>query len=635
MYTMRRIIFFAIAGLAFTFSSCSDFLDVDPKDRITGSALFDSDEGINSYMASLYGNLPIEDFRFFFGEEGFNFSGNSGGLLNATSTKDAIHSEWGAHFGETQHFRYWDAAYTYIRNINDLMNDIPIMKPSNPDMLVSIKGEAHFMKAYTYYQLAKRYGGVPIIHQTQAYNPDFNQLKVPRSTEVETWKYMLSQCDSAAIYLPDVNGKRATKWAALALKSRAALHAASIGKFWNKAPFVGEAVEKKLVGGMTEDDVKFFYQECINASGKIMESGRFELYKPEPESPKDATLNYYQIFADAGSASSEIIFSKAYCFPGVAHSMGTWHQPNQVSKQYGGRACLTLDLVEAYEKMDDNGIGSGHDVTTKLDTRTNGNENYNGFDVAANFKKYDDVQAVFAGRDPRLYATVLLPGDVWKKVKIVIQGGLVRTDGSVIWKSNDEYDFNGVKYYGKGASSDAGYSGWVQKLSNGTITGFLLKKYLTEGDDQIQNQVTTTYPDLRYAEILLNYAEAVVESGLPSLNIMDAKTALNKTRHRAGFKNDLELTPENVQAERRVEMAVENTTVWDYQRRREFHLIFDGTYQRSALVPMLDFTVNPAKYIFVREIMAEPGGAKRIDPRAYYRPIPGLASNSLVQNPLY
>lgn len=98
------------------------------------------------------------------------------------------------------------------------------MKPSNPATIDQVKGEYHFMMAYAYYALAKRYGGVPIIENVQDFNGDYEAVKVPRSTEVETWKFALHMCDEAAKTLPDATTQeRANKWTAYALKSRIAL----------------------------------------------------------------------------------------------------------------------------------------------------------------------------------------------------------------------------------------------------------------------------------------------------------------------------------------------------------------------------------------------------------------------------
>lgn len=602
----------------------------------------ESDEQIEAYLASYYHFLPIEDFMYDFSNGNFRYTGNLGGEMNASVTFDQIHSEWGNFDGDNANaHKYWEQGYEYIYKINKLKDAIPSMKPSREEMYDQLRSEAAFFEAYAYFQLAKRYGGVPLIKESQNLegglsNIDPESLKVPRSTERDTWNYVLELCDKAAKYLPEEkNGYRATKWAALALKSRAALFAASVAKFWNEAPLVGDAVSNKLVGGMSNEDMNFYYQECIDASAEIIRSGRFQLYQPEPASFEEATANYRKIFADPKSAGIEVIFSKGYAYPGIAHSMGAWHEPNQLSKQYGGRANPTLDFVDAYEYIAADGTGN---TDSKLRTRTDG-ENYNGITTAnlPGFIRYDHPLDIFRDKDPRLAATVILPFSTWKNTEIIIQGGLVKPDNTVLFLEKGEYEAaGGKKYFTYGGEQESQYSGWVTALSNGTITGFLLKKFLPDGEDQTQNQVTTDYIDFRYAEIMLNYAEALVESGLSApADIIDGKTALNASRHRAGFTDDIDLSAENVQHERRIEMALEYTRNWDNVRRRQSHVQFNGSSQRSALVPVLDLTGTEPKYIFVRNRLNEPGGAKIFRDKHYYRIIPGIDNNGVIQNPGY
>ena len=445
-------------------------------------------------------------------------------------------------------------------------------------------------------------------------------------------------CDKAAASLPDATTQeRANKWTAYALKSRAALYAASVGKFWdrNGAMLTGEAVTEKLVGGFTDADVKFFYEECIKASAEVIRSGKFSLYGENPASLDEAAQNYHKIFVE-GKGISEVIFLRDYVYPGIAHNMGKWHEPNQLAVEYGGRCCPTLDLVESYAVIDPQTRMGTYDV--KLVTTNDGNENYatNGFNPNVDYKQYDDFATIFANRDPRLYASVILPNTQWGGQTILIQGGLRKQDKSVVWQANDSYVFDGVTYYGKGDSDEGRYSGWVDNRANGTRSGFLLKKYLKGSGDQVWDQVVTPFVDLRYAEVLLNYAEAVAESNLPNAEgVITAQEALNKVHHRAGFLDNLALTSENVRRERKAEFALEYNTIWDYFRLREFHTIFDGTFRRRGLVPMLDFSGGEKKYIFVRAEV-EPGNAQhKFEPKAYYRPIPGIGGNSLINNPNY
>jgi hypothetical protein len=140
---------------------------------------------------------------------------------------------------------------------------------------------------------------------------------------------------------------------------------------------------------------------------------------------------------------------------------------------------------------------------------------------------------------------------------------------------------------------------------------------------------------MRLAEIYLNYAEAVAESGLGDATL--AATCLNAIRKRAAHTDEIPLTVNNVLKERRVEMIFENTRFWDLHRRRDFHVAFNGTTCRFSLIPMIDLTVNPPTYIFMRvqNYYDQRNNGFNFVPRRYYQSIPGTSGNNLIQNPEY
>lgn len=92
---------------------------------------------------------------------------------------------------------------------------------------------------------------------------------------------------------------------------------------------------------------------------------------------------------------------------------------------------------------------------------------------------------------------------------------------------------------------------------------------------------TTSYIDMRLAEVYLNYAEAVVENGSGFGDKELAENCLNALRRRAGHTDRISLTLESVLKERRVEMAFEGKRFWDMNRRREFHTEFSNNRIRK------------------------------------------------------
>jgi len=613
---------------------CKNVLDLRPLDKLESETIFGSPEGTRIYLANLYGQLPIEDFSF--GRLGFNTANeNTGGIAPATQTDEAANSEFSHLLDGGGNFQWWDPGYKLIRDINLLLETIPTVTTMSEADKAELISEGHFLRAYTYFALAKRYGGVPLIVQVQQYTPDVESLKVPRNTEKETWDFVLAECDAAIENLPasrTSDNRRATKWVAYALKSRVALHAASLAKYWSKAPLSGPAVSQQLVG-IDPSEADRYYQICIEASRKIMDESPFELYKPTPSSPEEAAANYMEMFQNPNSATSEVIFIKGYTNPGSSgHSYDFWFNPNQTSEgsPHPGRMNPTLEFVDSYESYSNPGQSS------PIVTTTDGNvSDYNGYNPSKNYLRFDTPYDIFKDKDARLWATVILPGTEWKGKTIVIQGGYIQPDGTAKIETKESIQVNGRTYYTYGAADWTGYSGFEVYLGNMTRTGFSFKKFLSPNPVPPNLTYSTTdWIEFRYAEILLNYAEAVVESNYTANDAQAvAKGALNSIRKRAGHTVDIDLTLENVLRERKVELAFENKRYWDLVRRREFHEKFNNTI-RKALVPVLDLRVSPAKYIFVRKNVSRENPLT-FPTNFYYAHIPGVGANGLIQNPQY
>ena len=617
------------------FYSCSDFLNIEPKNKIPGENLLADPKGLDAYIANLYYQAPIEDFVYF-PRHGFNARGNTGFLSLAQYGLEAIHSEW-SYWNDYQS-DIWNNCYRLNRNINILEDLLPSLEITD-NLKTEIEGEIAFLRAYVYFALAKRYGGVPIILEVQDYTTNFDQLKIPRKTEKETWDFILSECDNAIEKLPDNRGdnmkscRRATKWTAYALKSRIALHAASLCKYWDKAMLSGIAVDQKLVG-MNSQDANLYYDACIDASKKIIDSGRFGLFKAEPADPNEAAINYQTLFMNPNVAVdgvSEIIFLKGYANIGenLAHDLDGWNNPNQTSGNFphAGRTNPILELVDQYECYNNPGYSA------PIITTTDGEIHNDGYNQNLSYREFSSPLDIFANKDARLFASIILPFSEWKKTTIIIQGGIIKPDGTSI-ESEGEYTHNGITYYTYGKQFSDEYSGFSGN-ANMTRSGFLMKKFLNENvtvDTWLQS--TTDFIDIRYPEVLLNFAEAVIESSCTDDNMQEmAYDALNSIRRRAGHKVDIPLTLDNVLRERKVELAFENKEYWDLIRRREFHIEFQTRYKK-ALVPMIDLRGNTPHYIFVRKNITN------IDPKTfeikhYYRSIPGTAGNGLIQNPQY
>lgn len=649
----------ALMGL----SGCNAFLELEPLDKVSPDQLLETEGGVKALLANIYTMIPMEDFNYR-PNAGFNQRGYDG--VNETTnlaflTDEATRSDGGVGIGY-EGFNYWP--YGDIRQVNIFMQNVEKAKEAGTISVADadrMTGEAHFARAYMYYGLVKRYGGVPLIDKVQ--DDDYanggpGAVAVPRSTELDTWKFVLNECTLAAATLPDATSGsdlyRVTKWAAYALKSRVALHVASVAKYWNLAPLAGEAVTQKLVGGMTSADADAFYKECIEASKSLIENSGKSLYKPAPATVKEAASNFQALFLN--DQNEEIIFSKAYLNgttnTNQGHSYAQFNilpQVNPGALKYG-RFNPMLEIVDLFEDYTDDGTGK----SAKIVTRTDGNEdayipnfhNMNNASVvntlmSVPFVKYNDLYEPFANKDARLLASVVVPGSSYAGTEIIIQGGFIKDNNSYVAYSNESTQKNGTTYYALGAEGETMFSGFNNVNSgedaNWTATGFGVRKYMPEGESMSPDRLssTTSYIDMRLAEVYLNYAEAVVENGSGFGDKELAENYLNALRRRAGHTDRISLTLENVLKERRVEMAFEGKRFWDMNRRREFHTEFSNNRIRKALVPMLDLRGAEPKYVFARVnyFGDETRGGRTFQNINYYRGIPNIATNGLVQNP--
>lgn len=649
----------ALMGL----SGCNAFLELEPLDKVSPEQLLETEGGVKALLANIYTMIPMEDFNYR-PNNGFNQRGYDG--VNETTnlaflTDEATRSDGGVGIGY-EGFNYWP--YGDIRQVNIFMQNVEKAKEAGTISVADadrMTGEAHFARAYMYYGLVKRYGGVPLIDKVQ--DDDYadggpGAVAVPRSTELDTWKFVLNECTLAAATLPDATSGsdlyRVTKWAAYALKSRVALHAASVAKYWNLVPLAGEAVTQKLVGGMTSADADAFYKECIEASKFLIENSGKSLYKPAPATVKEAASNFQALFLN--DQNEEVIFSKAYLNgttnTNQGHSYAQFNilpQVNPGALKYG-RFNPMLEIVDLFEDYTDDGTGK----SAKIVTRTDGNEdayipnfhNMNNASVvntlmSVPFVKYNDLYEPFANKDARLLASVVVPGSSYAGTEIIIQGGFIKDNNSYVAYSNESTQKNGTTYYALGAEGETMFSGFNNVNSgedaNWTATGFGVRKYMPEGESMSPDRLssTTSYIDMRLAEVYLNYAEAVVENGSGFGDKELAENYLNALRRRAGHTDRISLTLESVLKERRVEMAFEGKRFWDMNRRREFHTEFSNNRIRKALVPMLDLRGAEPKYVFARVnyFGDETRGGRTFQNINYYRGIPNIATNGLVQNP--
>ncbi|MDR2968921.1 MAG: RagB/SusD family nutrient uptake outer membrane protein [Tannerellaceae bacterium] len=615
MKTYRYIISLITGVSLFSFTCCG-FLDVEPTDRITPEKVWSDPNLINGVLVNLYDNMQMEDFNF--------WHRDAWRLQNLSTMSD----EGQGSFQKDPLFDNGNATYTYedelfpdnfktrynaIRKCNTFLKELETTNMDDQDKAI-IESEIRFIRAFHYFTLVKRYGGVPLITVPQDYTGgDVEELQVPRDKEVDIYNFIVSECQDIAPKMPishDAIGKyRATKGSAYSLCSRAALYAGSIAKY-------GKVQLDGLVGIPSGESSRFF-QASFDASNAILSLGVYSLYDKKLN---DKVGNYREIFIKGNGDNGEYIFQKQY---NVAGGKGhDWDKRNAPFSYNGGSwgcgVAPTLEMIESYEYTD----GSPGDLKI---------EDENGKPY-----EFNNPIDLFEGKDPRLFASVYLPGSLCKGSNVEWQRGIIIEDGSRIVATNiptagENYKAQDGTVYnisGKDGGSDTG---------DPSKTGFYQKKFWDETlADMSLEKSETPWPVFRLGEVYLNLAEAAMELGGKELIALNA---VNMIRKRAGIIEHSSIDMEKVRQERKIELAFEGHRFWDMKRWRIAHLDSDrgglNGFRGSALYPW--YNIATKKYSF--EIGRKPPKQVRIfSERNYYTKITGEDMNSnpkLINNPGY
>lgn len=595
---MKYIKIYIALLLLFVTSACNK-LNIAPVNILKDEDVFSTDAGVGAYMVPIYANLPIEDFRYNF-SDGFNAFPPFPALGLFTAEFLQIDYVFRGSI-ESGSFGYWP--YGDIRKINYFLDALPKNSSNFSEAQVNAYlGEAHFLRAYYYFDLVKRYGGVPIVKIPQdPFKSTTEELRVPRSSEEDVYKFIEEELNLAIQLMPDINGDaattgRANRNVALALKSRAMLYAGSIAKYGN--------IQLNGLLGIPSAQAQSYFQKSYDAAVQL--EGKYSLYRGNA----DKYQNYVNLFLDRNS--SENIFIKDYQYPEKTHSWDALNIPKQFVSGYGSFINPTLDYVELYGTLkvnDDNG----------------------------NPIRFTQRTDLFKDAEPRLRASVIFPGDTFRGDVIDVQRGIYPTykngddaANAAVLKTAGSID---VLYNGKRV---VGLSG--MGIGGSTGTGFYVRKYLNPNLSQSDLNLWRSdqaWIDMRYAEVLLNKAEAGVELGT-SEAAGKALEAMNDIRDRAGapLLSAGQLNINAVRTERRKELAFENHSWWDNRRWRVADKEFNNRIYK-ILYPYYVFDEN--KYIFKKDDDITKSRFT-FQVKFYYEPIPGDQINRnplIVQNPLY
>jgi hypothetical protein len=628
-----------VALTAVSLTACTDILDQIPSDRYNDAIVWNDEALITQHLAQLYAFTPVmvqdcSTSASTWDGATLNRDDNSWsawmgqseqmeGPTRALEISDECMYNFGAQANFSQlksygyqvndtYLQWWGNAYYQIRNLNNFMTHIETSTLGNK---AELKGEARFLRAFCYFAMVKRYGGVPLIKDVQPISADSATLYPVRNSEQQCYDFIIDECLKAVEELPETNeAGRATKWAAYALLSRASLFAGSIAEW-------GTQQSNGLLG-FPKSDANKYYQICVDACNKIISSGHFGLYNQE----SDKVQNYRDIFLKKDNNEAILVWRHSGPdWNAGGTNLWSWDMCECPRPNVWGVSnydCPYLDLVEAFERVDG----------TQGSINRDPNKTYT-------------MQELFGDRDPRLAADIWTNDTEWPKAvggicfgnnHVDMHRGIMKSDGVI---ENSRFgSYKGIAAIGDQLARIAEYN-----LLN---TGFGVRKYLDDNADVMSWFCTSTtdYLIFRYAEILLNQAEAAFE-------LKDETTALkdiNLIRERAGIAQLGSITRDQIRHERQIELCFENHRYWDLRRWRTAEKTL--TTHHQGLTYVLDPTsvldkdgkaVNGAIPKFYLRFVDKIDGAN-VNPvfpaKNYYWPIGNsrIAQNpNLVENPGY
>jgi hypothetical protein len=227
----------AVAGcmLSLLLTGCTkvnEYLDKAESGGLTEDQVFGDYVQTQAYLASIYYNgigagdwMPAYSFTY--------AAASDEAKCPYTSVNSPVGFNNGSISATYNPIDIWSGKYQHIRQVNRLIAKIDQVPVSDDPAQIAgrsrMKGEGFFLRAFFYFQLFQRYGGVPIIDRVLTID---DKLNLPRNAADEVVAFIVKDCDSAANYLatswPAVDLGRATKGAALLLKARTLLYAASL-----------------------------------------------------------------------------------------------------------------------------------------------------------------------------------------------------------------------------------------------------------------------------------------------------------------------------------------------------------------------------------------------------------------------
>jgi hypothetical protein len=603
-----------ITILAFSFlilSGCNKILDKTPVDKFSETVLWTdvnlADKNLmNLYTNALYGGfgyMPIASLTdeshdtHEFGSQNYLL-----GNINPSNTSPL--GDWSFDYLK------WDKLYSNIQNVNIFLANIdkvpdaypPAEQASVKVLTDRLKGEALFVRAFIYNDLARNYGGA--ILNTVPYELGADFSTITRSTFEETVGFIVADCDAAAAALDtkaETEMGRANKEAALALKSRILLFAAS--------DLTAGGAESDLVGYLSPDRTAL-WTAAKNAAKAVIDMHTVSLENFGAPDQAAISANFFNFFKAKDLSSNEVIWGKMFM-----NDVGARNQMNLINGTNGfvmyGCNAPTGNLVDSFQMAD----GSKFLDHFMVDA--------NGFykNISAKYLH----ENMYYDREPRFYGTILYDSVPWMKRL----PDLIGRDPLGIYDRRTRITISGGVETSKIYGIDT-RQGPIDK-EDGTFTGYVFKKF---EDDNVYgteaNNNENVWIEMRFAEIILNYAEACLELGETS----EATDYINMIRNRAGLPNFTGDIQKALRYERQIEFVFENVRWYDIRRWK----ILEEVLTKASGVDIIE-TYNQDSDVRTttwRQIFVQNRGP--VSDKMLWFPIPIDEMNrapQLIQNPGY
>lgn len=515
---MKRIYIVAfVAASILPFSSCSDFLDREPITKPEAGNFLTGAIQVENYINGLYMTLPS------FSKFGLGVRSEEKNSDNIIAEKyDArLHGQNNQFSGASD----WQTGYQNLRKVNYFFHNYKVPEAQENEDVLSLKGEAYFLRAYWHFDLLKKFGSIPVMDAFWDENATIAGLQIPAKTRNEVARFILSDLVEAKNLLHSrgkYSGIRINKEAAMVLAMNVALYEGTWEKYHSSDDFASSTNESN-----------YFLGEVINWGNELFGCG-IDLYKTG-QNPGDAFAALFNS-KDLSGMGEVLLWRKYSSDEGVFHDVNGNLKAGVVDSE--GAAGITQSLVDNYLNAD----GTFIDPTNE---------------------KFKDFKETFEGRDPRLIQTVMNEGAKFASATTATPMHLEE------YTDEKKNTISPPKLAGDGNTR--------------SLTGYHIR--LGIDTTFVSGNGETALPIIRYAEGLLAYAEAAAELEMWSDDI--ANKTLKALRERAGVKYlapakdanftdfGYTLTPvlQEIRRERRSELALQGFRLDDLMRWKADKLI--------------------------------------------------------------